>query len=69
VQPRFRPITHHTAPDIDAERELAIDDLKRASMLLPVRSIEGRGSAQEGRKGGGDLYFPGGMAATGVLKP
>lgn len=62
-------ITHHIAPDVDAERDAVIaaltgDDLLRRSFTEP-----GCGPTQNGRNGGGDPYFTDGLASIAVLKP
>lgn len=61
-------ITHHIGPDIDAERNLVIDDLLKTGMIERVFEIEGRGATQDGRNGGGDRYFTDGMAKIAVFK-
>ncbi|MDX8468621.1 LssY C-terminal domain-containing protein [Mesorhizobium sp. VK23B] len=61
-------ITHHIGPDIDAERNFLIADLKAAGMLVSTSEIPGIGATQDGRNGGGDPYFTDGMAVIGVLK-
>jgi hypothetical protein len=50
-------ITHHTAPDIDAERELLIGDLARAKNVEATYLVSGVGPTLFGRNGGGDLFF------------
>ncbi len=62
-------ITHHIGPDVDAERNLIIDDLARANQLSGSYQIEGRGPTKDGRNGGGDLYFTDGKVSVGVLVP
>ena len=60
--------THHIAPDVDADRDLVIAELKMAGLLERSYDIAGRGPTQEGRNGGGDRYFTDGQATVGVLK-
>jgi hypothetical protein len=62
-------ITHHIAPDIDAERDTVITDLSNANALARQYQIPGRGPTTRGRNGGGDPYFTDGMVTVGVLKP
>jgi hypothetical protein len=62
-------ITHHIGPDVDAERNLVIDDLAKAHVLSGRYQIEGRGPTKDGRNGGGDLYFTDGMVTVGILVP
>jgi hypothetical protein len=61
-------ITHHIAPDIDAERDFLISDLSAAGMLVSTSEISGIGATRSGRNGGGDPYFTDGMATIGVLR-
>ena len=60
-------ITHHIAPDIDAERDFLISDLSAAGMLVSTSEISGIGATRSGRNGGGDPYFTDGKAVVGVL--
>ncbi len=50
-------VTHHTAPDIDAERSFLVDDLERAGMAKTVYQISGVGPTLNGRNGEGDRYY------------
>ncbi len=60
-------ITHHIGPDIDAERDVVIQDLSVANVLAQQYQIPGRGPTTDGRNGGGDRYFTDGMVTVGVL--
>ena len=60
-------ITHHIAPDIDAERDLLIADLASAGMLSQTYHVAGSGPTLFGRNGGGDRYYTDGDIAIGVL--
>lgn len=60
-------ITHHIAPDVDAERDLVIQDLTTANTLSSSYSIAGRGATTDGRNGDGDPYFTDGMVTVGIL--
>ncbi len=62
-------ITHHIAPDIDAERDLLISDLASAGMLSATYHVAGIGPTLSGRNGGGDRYFTDGEITVGVLNP
>lgn len=62
-------ITHHIAPDVDAERDSAIADLTRAGMLAQTYQVGGIGPTFNGRNGGGDRYFTDGEITIGVLRP
>ena len=60
-------ITHHIAPDIDAERDLLIGDLAAARMLTEVFQVTGVGLTLFGKNGGGDPYYTDGEMTVGVL--
>jgi hypothetical protein len=62
-------ITHHIGSDVDAERDVVIQDLSAAKVLAQQYQIPGRGPTADGRNGGGDRYFTDGMVAVGVLTP
>jgi hypothetical protein len=49
-------VTHHIAPDIDAERDLLTDDLKTAKVVDTIYEVSGIGPTLNGRNGGGDPY-------------
>jgi len=50
-------ITHHIAPDVDAERALLATDLEAAGMLDAKYQVTGVGVTLTGRNGGGDPYY------------
>lgn len=50
-------VTHHTAPDIDAERQLIETDLQAAGMVEARYKVTGIGPTLRGRNGEGDLYY------------
>jgi len=50
-------VTHHIAPDIDAERDGLIADLVKAKMVEALYQITGIGPTLDGRNGEGDRYF------------
>ncbi|HEU4986747.1 MAG TPA: LssY C-terminal domain-containing protein [Rhizobiaceae bacterium] len=60
-------ITHHIAPDIDAERDLLIADLEKICAVTSTMEIEGIGETEDGRNGGGDRYFTDGLVSVGFL--
>jgi hypothetical protein len=60
-------ITHHIAPDIDAERNGLITDLHQASMLEAFYRIAGIGPTSDGRNGEGDRYFTDGETTVAVI--
>ncbi|ASR11520.1 hypothetical protein CHY08_31150 (plasmid) [Rhizobium leguminosarum bv. viciae] len=61
-------ITHHIGPDLDAERELVIGDLKAAGQISMTYERAGVGATKDGRNGGGDPYFTDGRILVGVLR-
>ncbi|WP_426609324.1 LssY C-terminal domain-containing protein [Bradyrhizobium sp. McL0616] len=50
-------ITHHIAPNIDAERDLLMRDLREAGMVQAFFQISGIGPTLFGRNGEGDRYY------------
>ena len=62
-------ITHHIAPDVDAERDLIVADLTGAERVSDLRWVDGFHKELQGRNGGGDLWRTDGRLAVVVLKP
>jgi LssY C-terminus len=62
-------ITHHIAPDVDAERDKLIADLRRAGQLSQASWIEHFHQVLKGYNGGGDPYDTDGRLAVGVIVP
>jgi hypothetical protein len=60
-------VTHHIAPDIDAERHGLIIDLMHAGLLTRIYQVTGVGATVAGRNGGGDHYDTDGELTIGVL--
>jgi hypothetical protein len=50
-------VTHHIAPDIDAERAALAADLEAAGMATAKYQVTGIGPTLAGRNGGGDPYY------------
>jgi hypothetical protein len=50
-------VTHHIGPDIDAERDLLMQDLREAGMVEAFFQISGVGPTLYGRNGEGDPYY------------
>ena len=50
-------VTHHIAPDIDAERNRLMDDLKAAKVVEAIYEVTGVGPTLVGRNGEGDRYY------------
>ena len=64
---RTGQITHHIAPDVDAERDGLMADLRRAGRLRELFQVTGVGATLIGRNGGGDPYYTDGELTIGVL--
>jgi hypothetical protein len=60
-------ITHHIDPNIDAERDGLIQDLKAKGQIVSTYEIRGIGPTKSGRNGGGDPYFTDGNILIGRL--
>ena len=50
-------VTHHIAPDLDAERALLTADLENARLVEAKYQVTGIGPTIAGRNGEGDLYY------------
>jgi len=61
-------ITHHIAPDIDAERDHVIDSLQTAHELSAIHKIPGFHKQLEGHNGGGDQWHTDGALWVGDIK-
>jgi hypothetical protein len=61
-------ITHHTAPDIDAERDKLFADLQRTGELSEEFFVDGFHRIRQGRNGGGDPWFTDGRLEIGVIR-
>jgi hypothetical protein len=62
-------ITHHIAPDVDAERAFVMDGLADAGRLTARYFVPGSGATLAGRNGGGDRYVTDGDILVGLLIP
>jgi hypothetical protein len=61
-------ITHHTAADIDAERDTLFADLQRTGDLGEVYFVDNFHSIRQGRNGEGDPWFTDGRLEVGVIR-
>lgn len=61
-------ITHHIAPDVDAERDHLIDNLLSTGDLADVQTIEDFHPNRSGRNGGGDPWRTDGALKWGVIR-
>jgi len=50
-------VTHHIAPNIDAERDRLTGDLKAAKVVEAIYEVSGIGPTLNGRNGEGDPYY------------
>ncbi|HKN31280.1 MAG TPA: LssY C-terminal domain-containing protein [Roseiarcus sp.] len=62
-------ITHHVAPEIDAERDFLSDDLAKAKKVETTYWVSGVGPTLFGRNGGGDPFFTDGEIEFAKLAP
>jgi len=60
-------ITHHIAPDVDAERDHLFQDLARTNELDERYVVDGFHKTREGRNGGGDPWHTDGNLYVGVM--
>ncbi len=60
-------ITHHIAPDVDAERDHLFDDLKATEDLSETYAEPGFHKILDGRNGGGDPWHTDGQLYVGVI--
>jgi hypothetical protein len=60
-------ITHVTAPDVDAERDLLFRDLEQTGELTEHYAIPNFHQVREGRNGGGDPWRTDGSLYVGVI--
>jgi hypothetical protein len=61
-------ITHHISPDVDAERDKIVADLKQVGASLGVEWIAGFDNPT-GKNGGGDPYHTDGKLAVVIVGP
>ena len=60
-------VTHHIGPNIDAERDLLMRDLREADMVETFFQISGAGPTLFGRNGEGDPYYTDGEIDVATL--
>ncbi len=60
-------VTHHIAPDIDADRDLLTADLEAARVVETIYEVTGIGPTVDGRNGEGDRYYTDGENKISVL--
>jgi hypothetical protein len=69
ISHRTGQITHHTGPDIDAERDLLFRDLQGTGDVAEVYTVPDFHTIHQGRNGGGDPWHTDGSLYVAVLKP
>ena len=62
-------VTHHIAPDVDAERDGLMAAVERTRQVLRTYHVTGVGPTLRGRNGGGDRYYTDGEMTIAVLAP
>jgi len=60
-------VTHHIAPNIDAERDLLMRDLREVGMVQNFFQVSGTGPTLAGRNGEGDPYYTDGEIYVATL--
>ena len=66
---RTGQVTHHIAPDVDAERDAIVTELQAAHLVERSYAVTGVGPTIDGRNGGGDRYCTDGEIAVVWLTP
>jgi len=61
-------VTHHIGPDVDAERDRIVDELRKGGWVRDVRWGNDFHQQREGRNGGGDPWHSDGRLAVVVLE-
>jgi hypothetical protein len=64
---RTGQVTHHTAADVDAERDYLFANLEQAGDLAEVYFVDDFHKTREGRNGGGDPWRTDGRLRVGVI--
>jgi hypothetical protein len=62
-------ITHHIAPDVDAERDRLAAEFQVAGVVEQLAWVDGFQSPPSGKNGGGDPWHTDGRLAVVTLKP
>jgi hypothetical protein len=69
VSHRTGQVTHHIAPDIDAERDTLMAAVEQTRQVIRTYHVTGVGPTLRGRNGGGDWYYTDGEMTIAVLAP
>jgi hypothetical protein len=62
-------ITHHIAPDIDAERAFLFQHLEQSGLLQSQEAVAEFHTTTSGKNGGGDPWHTDGRLFLGVIRP
>jgi len=60
-------VTHHIAPDVDAERDRLVAELQQAGVVQSVEWMDGFHAELQGKNGGGDPWHTDGRLAICTL--
>jgi hypothetical protein len=60
-------VTHHIGPDVDAERDRILSELKQAGQTLEIYWVDGFHKELNGRNGGGDPWHTDGRLGVAEL--
>jgi LssY-like putative type I secretion system component LssY len=61
-------VTHHIAPDVDAERDRLVAELQQAGVVQSVEWMDGFHAELQGKNGGGDPWHTDGRLAIVTLR-
>ena len=61
-------VTHHIAPDVDAERDRLVAELQQVGVVQSVEWMDGFHAELEGKNGGGDAWHTDGRLAIVTLR-
>jgi hypothetical protein len=61
-------VTHHIAPDVDAERDRLVAELRQAGVVQSVEWMDGFHAELAGKNGGGDSWHTDGRLAIVTLR-
>lgn len=61
-------ITHHIAPDVDAERDHLMNDLEQTGDLATTLKVDDFHTQRSGSNGGGDPWHTDGCLSVGVIR-
>lgn len=62
-------VTHHIAPNVDAERDHLFDNLKATGDLSDEYPVDDFHKHLEGKNGGGDRWYTDGRLFVGIIRP